>query len=195
MIRQLMRVTGIVICAALLLGATQCQSTSSGIGPNGPDFVTTLAVEDASGNTTSSFTLGQPIQLVLSVRNRTTSSQTISFNTAQQYNFVVLDSGSATEVWTWSLVQTFSQNTTTLTLAAGQTQTYTVTWDQTDDNDQLVPSGNYEVFAGMTCNNSTSSSSSSSTSTNVNCMATGVPTSDELAPSVYISTLMPFTIQ
>ncbi|MGH8306781.1 MAG: BsuPI-related putative proteinase inhibitor [Gammaproteobacteria bacterium] len=190
-----MRIAGIAVCAGMLLGASQCQTnTNNGTGPDGPLFVTTLAVEDVNGNSISTFSPGQQIQFVLSVRNRSSSSQTISFSTAQQYNFVVLNSGSATEVWTWSLGQTFSQNTTTLQIAAGQTQTYSFTWDQTDDSNQLVPSGNYEVIGGITCTNSSSSSSSSS-STVSNCMPTGVPTSDQLVPSVYISTLMPFTIQ
>ncbi|MGH8399355.1 MAG: BsuPI-related putative proteinase inhibitor [Gammaproteobacteria bacterium] len=194
MTRLLMRIAGIAVCAVMLLGATQCQTTNNGTGPDGPLFVTTLAVEDASGNVVSSFPPGQQIQFVLSVRNRSSSSQTISFSTAQLYNFVVLDSGTATEVWTWSLGQMFSQNTTTLTIAANQTLTYAIIWDQTADSGQAVPSGNYEVIGGITCTNSSSSSSSSS-STVSNCMPTGVPTSDQLVPSVYVSTLMPFTIQ
>lgn len=194
MTRLFMRIAGIAVCAVMLLGATQCQTTNNGTGPDGPLFVTTLTVENMNGNSASTFSPGQQIQFVLSIRNRSTSSQTISFNTAQQYNFVVLDSGSATEVWTWSLGQTFSQNTTTLQIAAGQTQTYSFTWDQTNDSNQLVPSGNYEVIGGITCKNSSSSSSSSSTTVS-NCMPTGVPTSDQLVPSVYISTLVPFTIQ
>lgn len=194
MIRLLMRIAGIAVCTVMLLGASQCQTTNNGAGPDGPLFVTTLAVEDMNGNTVSTFSPSQQIQFVLSVRNRSTSSQTISFSTAQLYNFVVLNSGTATEVWTWSVGQTFSQNTTTLSIAAGQTQIYSFTWNQTDDSGQAVPSGNYEVIGGMTCTNSSSSSSSSSTTTN-NCMPTGVPTSDQLVPSVYTSTLVPFTIQ
>ncbi|MGH8402441.1 MAG: BsuPI-related putative proteinase inhibitor [Gammaproteobacteria bacterium] len=190
-----MRIAGIAVCAGMLLGASQCQTnTNNGTGPDGPLFVTTLAVEDVNGNSISTFSPGQQIQFVLSVRNRSSSSQTISFSTAQLYNFVVLDSGTATEVWTWSLGQTFSQNTTTLTIAANQTQTYTIIWDQTGDSGQAVPSGNYEVIGGITCTNSSSSSNSSSSTVN-NCMPTGVPTSDQLVPSVYISTLVPFTIQ
>lgn len=195
MVRQLARATCFGLLAAALLGNTQCQSnTNNGIGPDGPNFVTTLAVEDANGNATSSFSPGQQIQFVLSVRNRSTTNQTISFNTAQQYNFAVFESGSATEVWTWSLSQSFTQNATTLTIPAGQTQTFTVVWNQTDDAGQLVSSANYEVFAGLTCNY-TSSSSNSSASVGTTCMPTGVPGSGDLAPSVYVSTLVPFTIQ
>ncbi|MHB8405958.1 MAG: BsuPI-related putative proteinase inhibitor [Gammaproteobacteria bacterium] len=186
-------IAGVAVCAALLLGATQCQSSSSnGIGPNGPVFVTTLAVEDANGVLTSTFSQGQAIQFVVSVRNRSSSSQTLAFNTSQQSNIVVLDSGTATEVWTWALGQSFSQSTTSLTIAAGQTQTFTVTWNQTDDSGQAVAVGDYEVIGGLTCSNSTSSSTSSASTT---CMPTGIPTSGQLAPSVYISTLAPFTIQ
>jgi len=193
MLTRVIHIAGVVVCAALLLGATQCQSSSTnGIGPDGPVFVTTLAVEDANGNLASTFLPAQPIQFVVSVRNRSSSSQTISFSTAQQYNFVVLDSGTATEVWTWSLGQSFSQNATSLTFQAGQTQTFSFTWTQVNDSGQAVANGSYEVIGGLTCTNGSSSSSSSASTT---CMPTGIPTSVQLAPSVYISTLVPFTIQ
>jgi Intracellular proteinase inhibitor len=195
MFTRLLHVTGITLCVAFLLGATQCQTTTNGIGSNGPVFVTSLEVEDASGNVASTFNSGDQIQFVLSVRNRSTTSETISFSTAQQYNFEVVDSGTATEVWTWSLGQFFSQSTTSLTFQAGQTQTFTVTWNQLNDTSQLVPTGSYEAIGGMTCNNSSSSSSSSSSSASITCMPTGIATSSQLAPSVYISTLVPFTIQ
>ena len=131
---------------------------------------------------------------MLSVRNRSSSDQTISFNTAQQYNFEVVDSGTATEVWTWSLAQSFSQSTSRLTLQAGETESFTVTWDTVNDTDQLVPAGMYEAIGGLTCTNS-SSSSSSSASASIACMPAGIATSDQLAPTVFISTLVPLTIQ
>ena len=195
MVRRFMRAAGFGLLAAVLLGSTRCQNASNnGIGPDGANFVTTLAVEDANGNVASSFSPGQQVQLVLSVRNRSTTSQTLSFNTAQQYNFAVFDGGSATEVWTWSLGRVFTQQVTTLTIPAGQTQTFTVIWNQTDDAGLAVASGNYEVFAGLTCSN-TGNSSNSSASANTACMPGGVPGSGDLAPSVYVSTLVPFTIQ
>lgn len=195
MLRQVLRAAALGLLAAALLGNTQCQSNASGIGPNGPNFVTTLAVEDASGNAASSFSQGQQIQFVLSVRNRSTLAQTVSFNNAQQTNFAVLDSGSATEVWTWSLSQSFDQSQTSLTWQAGETKTFTVTWNQVNDSNQLLSPGSYEVIAGLTCANSNSSPGSSSSSTVRNCMPAGVPGAGDLAPSVYVSTLVPFTIQ
>lgn len=191
-----MYITGLPLITAALLGASQCQNTSNnGVGPNGALFVTTLAVEDANGNAASSFTPSEQIQLVLSVRNRSTSSQTVTFNTGEQYNFAVFESGSATEVWTWSLEQVFGQTLTTLTWQPDETKTFTVTWNQVSDGNQLVAAGNYEAIAGLTCANSSSSSSSSSSSTANNCMPTGVPGSGNLVPSVYVSTLVPFTVQ
>ena len=195
MFRRAIYLTGCGLLAVTLLGSTRCQNTANnGIGPDGALFVTTLAVEDANGNASGSFSPGQQVQLVLSVRNRSTSSQTISFNTAQQYNFAVFESGTATEVWTWSLGQAFAQQATTLTIPAGQTQTFTVVWNQTDEAGFAVAPGNYEVLAGLTCSN-TGSSSNSSSSVNTACMPGGVPGAGDLAPSVYVSTLVPFTIQ
>ncbi|MBU6422294.1 MAG: hypothetical protein KGL98_10245 [Gammaproteobacteria bacterium] len=196
MFRRLIHVAGLSLIAAALLGASQCGKTSNnGVGPNGALFVTTLAVEDANGNAAGSFTPGQQIQFVLSVRNRSTSSQTVSFNTSEQSNFAVFESGTATEVWTWSLGQVFGQTATTLTWQPGETRTFTVTWSQVNDSNQLVSPGNYEAMAGLACVNSGSSSSSSSSSTANNCMPTAVPGSGDLVPSVYVSTLVPFTVQ
>ncbi|MGH8280144.1 MAG: BsuPI-related putative proteinase inhibitor [Gammaproteobacteria bacterium] len=195
MVKRMIYLAGIGLCAAALLGSTQCQSTdNNGIGSNGANFVTTLAVEDTNGNATGSFAPSQQIQFVLSVRNRTTTSQTISFNTGQQYNFSVFNSGTATEVWTWSPHQAFTQDPTTLTIPAGETQTFTVVWNQLDDAGQLVPSGDYEVIAGVTCNY-TGSSNSSTSSASAACMPTGVPGSGALVPSVFVSTLVALTIQ
>ena len=199
MFKLFVRVTGIGVCTWMLLGATQCQNTTTnGIGSDGPVFVTSVAVEDANGNPTSTFLSATNIQFVLSVRNRSTSNQTISFSTGQQYNFEVVQSGTVNEVWTWSVnQQQFSQNTTSLTINAGQTQTFTVTWNQSNDSGQQVPTGSYEVIGGLTCNNSSSSSSSSSSSPTsaTNCMPAGSLSSDQLVPTVFVSTLEPFTIQ
>jgi len=193
MLSRFIHIVGVALLAVLLLGANQCQtSTTNAIGSDGPVFVTTLTVEDANNNPASTFSLSAPIQFVLSVRNRSSTSQTLSFNTAQQYNFEVVDSGIATEVWTWSLGQSFSQSNSSLTINAGQTQTFSVTWNQLNDASQLVSTGSYEAIGGVTCTNNSSSSSSSAS---INCMPTGIATSDQLAPSVFISTLAPFTIQ
>jgi len=196
MLSRIIHIAGVALLALMLLGANQCQtSTTNGIGSDGPVFVTTLAVEDANGNAASTFNSGDPITFVLSVRNRSSTSQTISFSTGQQYNFEVVDSGTATEVWSWSLTQSISPNSSSLTINAGQTQTFTGTWNQLNDSNQLVPTGTYEAIGGVTCTNGNNSSSSSSTSASINCMPTGIATSDQLAPSVFISTLVPFTIQ
>jgi len=93
------------------------------------------------------------------------------------------------------LEQVFGQTLTTLTWQPDETKTFTVTWNQVSDGNQLVAAGNYEAIAGLTCANSSSSSSSSSSSTANNCMPTGVPGSGNLVPSVYVSTLVPFTVQ
>jgi hypothetical protein len=192
--RMLRALFGLLL-AGMLLGSTQCQNTTNdGTNSDGPIFVTSLAVEDVNGNAASSFSSTAEIQFVLNVRNRTSSSQTISFNTAQEYNFEVLDSGTATEIWTWSLGQTFSQSTTSLTFVAGETKTFTVKWEQLDDTGQLVPTGSYEAIGGMTCTSNSGSSTSSSSTASSTCMPTGTATSNQLVPSVYISTLVPFTI-
>ncbi len=199
MLKQFTRIAGIGVCALMLLGANQCQtSTTNGIGSDGPVFVTSVSVEDANGNVASTFPLGASIQFVLSIRNRSSTSQTLAFNTGQQYNFEVVQNGTANEVWTWSVNQPpFSQNSSSLSFQPDETKTFSYTWSQVNDSLQPVASGDYEVIGGITCNNSSSSSSSSSSNSTsaTDCMPTGILNSDQLVPSVYVSTLVPFTIQ
>ena len=73
---KLMRATALVLAAILLLGNTRCQNNSSS-STTSPVFITTLAVEDANGNPATTFSQGQSIQFVLTVRNRTDMDQNI----------------------------------------------------------------------------------------------------------------------
>ena len=55
-----------------------------------------------------------------------------------------------------------------------------------------MASGDYEVIGGFTVFNTTGPGSSADSG---NSMATGAPTSDQMFPTVFRSTLAPFTIQ
>ncbi|HVC38154.1 MAG TPA: hypothetical protein VNF46_07110 [Gammaproteobacteria bacterium] len=180
-----------VLCAALLLGNSQCQNNSAS---SSPTFVTTMAVEDANGNPETSFSSGQTIQFVLNVRNRTGSDQTIYMNICfPKYEFVVLTAGTSTAVATPlgpGGIVCLAIGVGPVTFPAGQTASFTFDWDQTDTNGQLVATGSYEVMGGLIC----FYSSSLQAPDTVDCMNAS-NTNDQLSPALLRSTLAPFTIQ
>ncbi len=157
----------------MALGATQCQIGNQN---DSPDFVTTVAVQDANGQSADTFSAGQQIQFVVSIRNRSDVSQTLTFPTAQVYDFYVVKAGTTDIVWHWSAAHTFAQTTTNLTFSAGQTRTYTVTWSQLGDDSQAVAAGDYEVQGRIVADADTASEG-------------------DFQPSDYRSALSLFTVQ
>jgi hypothetical protein len=204
-------ITGISI-ALWLLGASNCTQNSNAAAPQ---FVTTLTVQNSAGQPTVSFAQGDTVQFLLTIRNRTDQVQKLFFNSDELLNLAVVDAGTATVVWTCDNDTTKaciigSNLGTTSSSGSGfneidfqpfQTQTVSVTWDQTDDNGAQVPVvptnpgsssvGQYEVIGGFTVFNTAGPGSGAD---NGSSMAQGPPTSSQLFPSVYRSTLSAFTI-
>ena len=180
-----------VLCAALLLGNSQCQNNSAS---SSPTFVTTMAVEDANSNPETSFSSGQSIQLVLNVRNRTDTDQSIYIQVCfPQYEFVVLTAGTSNAVA--SLLGPvpyclLPESIKSVTIPAGQTYAVTYDWDQTDTNGQLVAPGSYEVMGGSICYYGANLQAPDT----VDCLSPSY-TNDQLSPALLRSTLVPFTIQ
>src|SRR5690242_16652610 len=80
----------------LLLGSTNCHNNTSA---DAPQFVTSLQVENSSGLVSSGFAPGDTIELVLTIRNRGSSTQSLFFNISEFANFAVVDAGMATVIW------------------------------------------------------------------------------------------------
>ncbi|HKS93470.1 MAG TPA: hypothetical protein VJS16_02300 [Gammaproteobacteria bacterium] len=199
--RLLLRFAGIILCAGLVLGNTQCQqnNSSSGDSDGSPTFVTTLAVESAHGIPTTSFTSGESIQFVLSVHNRTNMPQTITTQVCvSQFDIAVVTAGTANVVFNGPVpgmqCMAISLDGVPMNFAANETKTFTVMWNQTGLAGQPVAPGNYEVMGGVVCWNPPSNGQSAGYAT-VNCMAPGVPAPQELTPTQYRSDLVAFTIQ
>jgi hypothetical protein len=153
----------LLIAAGLMAACLGASSTSCSFGSGdggsviGPSFATTLAIRDSSGTPTAIFDRGEPIELVLSVRNRLGTPATVEFPTSRQSDFVVLSRASGDLVWKWSDGKSFTLAPTEIEFAANETKTFSVIWDQTDSSGQLVPSGDYEargvlVFEGFDSN-------------------------------------------
>lgn len=162
---RLLTLLGILtICAAATTSNTSCSlgssnSGNSGDGGNDPTFVATLQVEDASGNVSNSFERGAIVTMILTVRNRRDTNQTIDFTTGRTRDFVVVRANTSDIMWQLSKQTAApSPNPTTLTFGPNESQTFTTTWDQTESGSgNQVRVGSYEargvlVFDGFDTN-------------------------------------------
>jgi hypothetical protein len=140
----------LLICA----GATSSNSCSigssnnnSGDGGNDPTFVATLQLQDTTGDVSDSFARGALIQMILTVRNRRDTSQTMDFTDSRTSDFVVVRANTEDVVWQLSKETAAPSPTpTTLQFGPNETKTFTTTWDQTDSGSgDQVRTGNYEA--------------------------------------------------
>lgn len=196
--RRLLRYLAGLCAVLLLLGNSNCTKNSSA---NAPQFVTTLTVEDVNNLPASVFATGTNIQFVLTIRNRSNSSQSLFFNSSEECNFAVVDAGTATVEWTDDNTGTSSSicvGTGTsssfgqLDFKAGEIKTFPVIWNQQDDSGNPIAAGNYEVIGGFTVYNTVGAGGAADTG---NSMSIGPPTASQLFPTVYRSDLIPFTVQ
>jgi hypothetical protein len=158
--RRIATLVGIfIICAGTASSNRSCSfgsSDNSGDGGDDPTFVTTLQLQDIEGNVTNSFQRDEQIQMILTVRNRRDTTETVQFTDSRQSDFLVVRENSDGVVWQLSEESAApSPGPTTLEFAPGETKTITTSWNQTDsDSDDRVRVGTYEargviVFEGF----------------------------------------------
>ncbi|HEV2111498.1 MAG TPA: BsuPI-related putative proteinase inhibitor [Gammaproteobacteria bacterium] len=195
---RLIRILCVLSAAALLLGNSNCSKNSAS---DAPQYVTDIEIQDGSGNVVStgnttsapSFAAGATIEFTVTVRNRSTATQTLFFNSSEQSNFAVVQQGTADVVWNSDNGVTPDKSAfTSFTLTSGQTKSVTFSWDQKDDAGNQLAAGNYEVLGGFTVYNTAGAGSAAA---NGDSMAEGQPTATQMFPTVYRSILLSFTIQ
>jgi hypothetical protein len=150
--RRLATLIGILaICAGTTTSNRSCSgfgsSNNGGDGGDDPTFVATLQLQNSTGEATDSFERGATIQMVLTVRNRRDTTETIDFTDSRTKDFVVVRANTDNVVWQLSKETAApSQTPTTLTFGPNESQTFTTTWDQTDsDSGDQVRTGTYEA--------------------------------------------------
>jgi len=116
-----------------------------GLSPTSSEAQVTVDPLQVSVTTAqSSYARGNPALMTLEVKNTSLFPVTVSFSTAQQYEFTAQDASGAT-VWTWSFGKTFSPNGTSRTLAAGETVRYQESWNFKANSGSWAPNGSYTL--------------------------------------------------
>src|SRR5690348_10594679 len=158
--RRLLRLLAALLAVSLLLGNSNCSKNNAS---DAPQFVTTLQVENSSGQVSGGFSQGDTVNLVLTVRNRSDTAQTLFFNSSEFANFAVVQAGTADVVWSCdgdaagiaaaTCTTTGSLTTSSgsggfvqINLAAFQSKTITFTWTGLNNNGDQLAKGSYEVL-------------------------------------------------
>jgi len=130
-----MRTINVVILAASLL------LTRAMAGPT----ATVRGVQIELRLNKVAYTVGEPVEITLTLSNPAMSVAKFQFPTGQMYDFIVSRDGQF--VWQWSLGRAFTQAFTALILAPREAKVFTERWDQRDARGRTVPPGEYEIVA------------------------------------------------
>ncbi|MBM3471071.1 MAG: hypothetical protein FJX73_09825 [Armatimonadetes bacterium] len=102
-----------------------------------------LRVELTIGS--AAYAPGATVQVTLRVTNLAALPAVLTASSAQEYDFFARQRSAL--IWQWSHDRAFAQVVREMTLAPGQTRTYTASWDQRDLQGRRVEAGAYEVSA------------------------------------------------
>jgi len=140
----------LVLAAASLnsCGGCQCGKKSDDAAPSG-SAGTAIVADPAGGDslrvevdlTERGYAMPEPVPMSLTVTNIMERDLTLTFPTAQRYDFIV-KKGKQT-VWVWSEGMMFAQAIGRETLKAGESVSYEITWDQSGLETIRPPLGAY----------------------------------------------------
>jgi hypothetical protein len=110
----------------------------------GTSFTTLLVLKDSAGAEKYAFQPGELITFEITVRNRTTQPATVSF-TGYTGSVDVFNNGSNNSIWNPYDDIIFAQVVQTTTVAAGESQVFSHTWNQLLPTGSNLPLGIYEA--------------------------------------------------
>jgi hypothetical protein len=133
-------------CIAVVVAATVflpgCESADPLRERDFPKITARLRLEDATGASTRVFDLGEPITMVLTIRNGTNENQCWHFPSSCQHQFIVYGARGQ-EVCNRPRACLWIP--TGFCLQPGQSKTFTSTWNQKDNDGRPVGRGSYEA--------------------------------------------------
>lgn len=131
-------------CVLLLAGLALRPSCAQPERPASaaPEVAVRLQLEGADGRPVDRFAGGEPIELVLTVRNAGDDAFRLPLSSAQSHDFAIgaMDGG---ELWRWSSGRRFAQQLGELALAPGEERSFRATWQPADP--AALPPGRYRA--------------------------------------------------
>lgn len=127
------------------LGVWGCASLQKAIVPQNQSvtFETSIQLLDKSGKESTSFTAGDPVTMVVTVTNVSTSSQEVYYSSAHQFDFWVMNPSGQT-VWQWSADKAFTQMVSApFQIIPGQSLSFTTVWNQKGNDGSESGPGQY----------------------------------------------------
>lgn len=126
-------VAGVVILAVAMAAAGWSADRTAG------DLRLSLNVGRAN------YHAGETVSVSLRVTNGGSAPVTLSASSGQQYDVIVRQRGAV--IWQWSHDKAFVQMTREMTMAPGETQSFSGSWDQRDLQGRQVEAGAYDISA------------------------------------------------
>jgi hypothetical protein len=153
------RVLLVLPIACLLLAPAGACRARGDPGVSAPDLETRVVLRNAAGKEAHEFGSGEPITIVVTIRNPSGDARTLTLPTSQTHDCFIYRSGASepartgegggaagrAEVWRASRGRMFAQVVSELTLKPGESRSFTTTWNQTDGEGRPVPPGVYRA--------------------------------------------------
>lgn len=131
-----------VLAITILMLLTGCNDQDS------LPIKTSLVLKDTFSQESRSFTQGETITFYLTATNTTNDTVVLNFSSSQVYDFyIVNDNGD--EVWRWSEDKLFLSVLSSNSFLAGETKTFSTTWDQKLATSENIQIGNYTAHGTL----------------------------------------------
>jgi len=97
------------------------------------------------------YALNESVRFLFTITNSTNTPITLTFNTAQIYDFEIVKDGNV--VFKWGIGRMFAQVITKVTVPANGTKAFSVIWGMVDNKGNKVDVGTYSVRFYLVNNN------------------------------------------
>jgi intracellular proteinase inhibitor BsuPI len=133
---------GVLLSCFLTMPAGRCAGDEGSVAK--PELQTHLLLKNASGKESSEFQSGEAITFIVTIRNRVGVARVFSLPSSQTHDVLVY-AGKDVEAWRWSSGRMFAQVITELTLSPGESRSFAITWNQTDNKGAPLSPGTYQA--------------------------------------------------
>lgn len=112
--------------------------------PDTNGFKAGLEATDATGNTSSVFIKGQPVQLEIYIENLGDEIRSLQFNTGERYDIEVYNSGN-TLIWNLNFGKVFHSAIESIPFNPYEIRAKKESWDQKNNDGNPVDAGTFSV--------------------------------------------------